>query len=475
MEPASLLEEIRFGYGPLAGTTPAPGGVNPDRVLAQLTATDLSASVWNRPGIADRYALFAQFKQEKMAAHPKKGGTNNKVNAIAPENMAAPENMSETEGMIVKGGAGKQLKDLEKVDEETFVSRPATASLGFVERLVNLWANRITISDSGGGVGRYIQNFRDEAIRPHIAGRYADLLKATLWHPGMLTYLTQYGSTGPNSKLGLRKGIGLNENLAREFLELHSMNTGYTQGDVTQLATLLAGMTTDATGSRVDDRRSEPGLKHILGQAYGDRDPMGEIDRLIEAVAHRPETAQATAFYIARHFIADTPPADLVTALAASYTANDTNLIPVYRTLLEHPSAQSADRQKLRSPQEFAAASLRLMGLTGQEDKMLGFNKHSMQVPAALARMGQPVFKALRPDGWPETSPGWMTPPMIAARIDWAVDVARATGDRADPVALTDFALGSYATPLLRRAVGGAEQRWEGLAVLLASPDFSRR
>ena len=445
MDSASLLEEIRFGYGPRAGTTPAAGGVEPDRVLAQLTATDPAAAAWDRPGIVERYALFDQFQQEKLSGPPG------------------------------KAGAGFQLKLMEKADEETFVSRPAAAALGFVERLVNLWSNRITIADAAGGVTRYIQNFRDEAVRPHIAGRYAELLKATLWHPGMLTYLTQLGSTGPNSRLGLRKGIGLNENLAREFLELHSMGSGYTQDDVTQLAALLAGMITDAQGSRVEDRRVEPGLKHILGQAYGDRDPMAEIDRLVENVAHRPETALATAHYLARHFIADEPPADLVAALAATYTANDTNLTPVYRTLLEHPAAQSPDRQKLRSPQEFAAASLRLVGLTGQETDMDGFNKKSMQVPAALARMGQPVFRAARPDGWPEISPGWMTPPMVAARVDWAVDLARAAGGRADPVALGDFALGPYGSPLLRQAIGGAEQRWEGLAVLFASPDFSRR
>ncbi len=445
MEPASLLEEIRFGYGPRAGTTPALGGIDPDRVLAQLTADDPSGAAWGRPGIADRYALFDVYRQEKLA------------------------------GKTGKDTAGFQLKALEKDDAETFTSRPATTSLGFFERLVNLWSNRITISDASGGIARYVQSFRDEAVRPHIAGRYADLLKATLWHPGMLTYLTQTNSTGPHSKLGLRKGIGLNENLAREFLELHSMGTGYTQGDVTQLATLLAGMNNDANGPRVDGRRLEPGLKQILGAAYGDRDPAAEIDRLVETVAQRPETALATAHYLARHFIADNPPADLVATLAAAYTANDTELTPVYRALLEHPAAHSLERHKLRSPQEYAAASLRLLGLSGQETAMQGFNKHSMQVPAALARMGQPVFKALRPDGWPEVAAGWMTPPMMAARVDWAVDIARATGDRADPLALTDFALGPYGTPLLRRAVGGAEQRWEGLAVLLASPDFSRR
>ena len=445
MNQASLIEEIRFGYGPGKGSALAPGGLEPDRLLAQLTAADPAAAAWNRPGIAERWVLFDQYNQEKRVS---------------------------VDG---KGPAGMILHKMEMDDAETFVSRPAAAALGFVERLVNLWANRITISNAAGGLARYIQSFRDEAIRPHIAGRYADMLKATLWHPGMQTYLTQTSSIGPNSVIGLRQSKGLNENLAREFLELHTMGTGYSQTDVTELARLLAGMITDATGSRMGPRRMEPGTKKILGKTYTDSAPVAEINRLVETVARRPETAHSVAFWLARHFISDVPPADLVATLAATYVANDTNLTALYRTLLQHPAAASPDRQKLRAPQEYVAASLRLLGMTGQEQNLSGFNKNSMQVPDVMAKMGQPVFKALRPDGWPEVAAGWMTPPMVAARIDWAVKLARATGERADPVALTDQALGTYATPLLIRAVAGAEQRWEGLAVLFASPDFSRR
>ena len=445
MEPASLIEEIRFGYGPLMGKTPSPGGLEPDRVLAQLAATDPAATQWDRPQIADRWALFDQYKQEKLTSPDGKGPT----------------------GMV--------LRKMDLADVETFVARPATAALGFVERLVNLWANRITISNATNSLARYMQVFRDGAIRPHIAGRYADMLKATLWHPGMQTYLTQTSSIGPNSVVGLRKAKGLNENLAREFLELHSMGTGYSQTDVTELARLLAGMVSDAAGMRMEPNRMEPGPKQILGDTYTDSDPVAEIDRLVETVAHRPETAQSVSFWLARHFIADAPPPDLVSALAATYAAHDTDLVAMYRTLLQHPAAASADRQKLRCPQEYMAASLRLLGMNGQEQNVPGFNKRSMMVPDQMAKMGQPVWKALRPDGWPEVAAGWMTPPMVAARIDWAVNLARAVGDRADPVALTDQALGAYATPLLTRAVAGAEQRWEGLAVLIASPDFSRR
>ena len=443
MEPASLLEEIRFGYGPRRGDVLATDGVDPDRVLAQLTADDPQGRAWDRPPLRDRFALIARYSAEKKA-----GGVSTEVT--------------------------QALKEQQVSDTATFVARPACAAAGFVERLCNLWANRITVSNASGGVVRYVQSFRDEAIRPHVGGNYADMLRAALWHPGMQVYLTQTDSIGPQSVVGKRRSRGLNENLAREFLELHSMRTGYTQEDVTELAKLLAGMASDEKGERVEARRVQPGLKHILGGAYGDRDPKAEIDRLVATVARRPETAENVAFTLARHFIADEPPADLVAALAAEYLAQDSDLPSVYRVLLSHPAARDPERRKLRSPQDYAAATLRLIGLTAPQAAP-GLTKVLRKVPQALAAMGQQPFRALRPDGWPEVSEGWMTPPMMAARVDWAIDMARRTGDRIDPVTMAETALGRFASPLLLRSVGRAEQRWEGLAVLLGSPEFSRR
>lgn len=441
MEPASLIEEIRFGYGPRAGQRLGMG-FDADRVMAQLSVDDPQGDAWNQPSMADRFKLFDQYNTEKDT-----------VAGVQPATAQA-------------------LKAMQIADIDTFVARPAFAKAGFVERLVNLWANRITVSNVSGGVSRYVQNFRDEAIRPHIAGRYGDMLKATLWHPGMQFYLTQTSSFGPDSLAGKKKKRGLNENLAREFLELHSMQVGYGQDDVTALAMLLAGMASDEKGMRVEPRRAQPGKKIILGQTFSDADPMAEINRLVDYVAMRPETAHNVSYFMARHFLADEPPADLVTTLAATYGANNGDLPALYRVMLTHPAASAPAREKLRTPQEFAAATLRLIGITPTAPN---FDKILRKIPGALATMGQPVFRALRPDGWPEVSEGWMTPPMVASRIDWAVDMARRAGNAVDPQAMVTAALGDTASPLLKRAVGGAEQRWEGLAVLLGSPEFSRR
>ncbi len=442
MQPASLLEEIRFGYGPRLGMPLAKSGIDPDRLLAQLTTPDPEGAAWDRPSLADRYALIAVYGAEKKSA------------------------------LGVRPATNEAIKQIWLDDIQSFGMRPTFAAAGFVERLVNLWANRITISNAAGNLARLVQSFRDEAIRPFVGASYGDMLKAALWHPGMQIYLSQVKSIGPDSVIGKRRGRGLNENLAREFLELHSMRTGFTQEDVTQLAMLLAGMVSDDKGRRVDPRSAQPGKKVILGQRYDDSDPEAEINRLVAYVASRPETARNVAFTLARHFIADDPPADLVDSLAAAYLDHDGNLPAVYRVLLAHPGAQSAERHKLRSPQEYVAATLRLIGVT-PEDAV--FPKLARRLPAALAAMGQPVFQALRPDGWPEVSQGWMTPPMMAARIDWAVDAARLPAGRINPVAMVETALGDFASPLLKQSASRAEQRWEGLAVLLGSPEFSRR
>jgi uncharacterized protein (DUF1800 family) len=324
--------------------------------------------------------------------------------------------------------------------------------------------------------GTYIQPFRDEVIRANLTGRYADMLRAALWHPAMQIYLNQNSSIGPGSSLAKRKGRGLNENLAREFLELHAMGTGYTQSDVTELARLLAGMYNNERGRGVNMAAVSPGRKVVLGVSFSDDDPEAEINRMVDTVAARPETAHSVAYTLARHFIADVPPQDLVDLLGQTYLDTGGELLPIYRALVQHPAAGFPTLAKLRSPQEYAVAGLRALGLTGRETTLPGQHKRDgFRLVETMERMGQPIFRARRPDGWPEVAAGWLTAPMMAARIDFAADLARAAGDRADPVGLTDHVLGGLASPALRPSVQGAEQRWEGVAVLLGSPDFMRR
>lgn len=445
------LAQIRFGYGPAADGRGAES-FTPAGLMAQLTAPDPEGDAHARPDTARRMELSEQ-RTIEVRRRRETGDTS-------PQDGNSP---------------GRLLKTIFAGDRLAFVLRPAAARNGFAERLANLWANRLTVGMVGNG-GLFIEAFRQEVARAHLAGRFGDMLRASLWHPAMQVYLDQKTSVGPNSSLGRRKGLGLNENLAREFLELHSMGTGYTQADVTELARLLAGMKSAGKGRGVNTAAVEPGVKTILGHRFGDDDPMAEIDRLVAIVAARPETALSVARTLARHFIGDDPPADLVEALTRAYLRDGGDLPALYRVLLDHPAAWSPVLAKLRSPQEYAAACLRAMGLAGTETGLPGQHRtHGFRLTEALLRMGQSVFRPRGPDGWPETAEDWLTPPMMAARIDFAVEVARAAAEAKDPLAVADLVLGDLASPALRLAVQGAEQRWEGVAVLLGSPEFMRR
>ena len=445
---ASLLEQIRFGYGPRGATAPEVSGVDPGRVLAQLDAPDPPPVVPGRPMLDQRLAMVAGAQREARAVKA---------------------------GQITELTVLPRLKQATRADAAAWILTPVAAEAGFRERLVNFWANRLTVGLRRIGALPYLAGtYPDDVARPHLAGRFADMLRASAWHPAMLLYLDQAKSVGPNSRIGRKKDTGLNENYARELLELHTMGSGYSQADVTETARLLTGMAVGPTGSSFEPARADPGRKTILGQSFGEG--RHEIDRFLDYIALRPETAQSVSLALARAFLADQPSEATVARMAEAYLDGGSALRPVYEAMLADPSATSDELVKIRSPQEFVVASLRAVDWPVGE---AGVARMPGKVNEALAAMGQPPFRPRGPDGWPDTAEGWVSAPMLAARIDWAETVAqaisRATRDRTEPVPLARVVLGDLGNPDTIRAAGQAEQRWEGIAVLLGSPDFMRR
>ncbi|MDQ2066587.1 DUF1800 domain-containing protein [Xinfangfangia sp. CPCC 101601] len=441
MPSGTLIESIRFGYGPRLedGILPA-AGLDPARLLVQLQDPQKPIP---REGLTLTHRLALLAEQRALSQAAKMGGPK--------ENPAQ-----------------KALQALMAEELNDWVWDAVVTPNGFAERLVNFWANRLTVAyKKGPGVG-FLGPYREEAIRPYIAGRFADMLEASAWHPAMLEYLDQAASVGPSSELGKKRKRGLNENYAREFLELHSMGRGYDQHDVTELARLFAGMGYDENGPGLDLMRAEPWNKKILGMVF--EPGLDEIARLINFVARRPETAQSVAQALAVHFIADQPPADLVDAMAQAYLQHDTALIPVYEVLLNHPAAADPKFQKLRRPQEYMVATMRVLGLGLDQSE----GKNRLRVDKQLNTLGQPAFRAPDPDGWPDTAEAWLSAPSLAARLNWAEMLGRRYGEKAEPAALAAIALGAEARETIQ-AVGRAEQRWEGVAVLLGSPGMMRR
>jgi uncharacterized protein (DUF1800 family) len=350
----------------------------------------------------------------------------------------------------------------------------------FHERLVWFWADHFTAAARRLRDQMLPAAFVDDAIRPHVTGPFRTLLRAAILHPAMLIYLDKQVSVGPGSRIGQRHGAGLNENLARELLELHTLGvgSGYTQADVTELAELLTGLAVDrAEGTLFDPRRAEPGAETVLGQQFGgDPARIEHIHAVLDALAARPETARHIARKLAVHFVADTPDPGLVDRLAATFADSGGDLGTVAAALAADPVARDTPPAKVRRPFEVLVAGLRALGLSGAEVMELRQQVANRHLLAPMAAMGQPWLAPAGPDGWPEEAEAWITPQRLAARIDWAMTApAVLVPELPDPREMAVAALGGLAAGTLAFAVGGAEVRSEGIGLVLAAPAFNRR
>lgn len=342
------------------------------------------------------------------------------------------------------------------------------APIGFRERLVMFWANHFAVAvDKSHTVQITAGAFEREAIRPNIFGRFKDLLLAAETHPAMLAYLDNQVSTGPNSRAGMAGKGGLNENLAREIMELHvlGVDSGYTQADVTAFAKSLTGWTIDSEDGFVfSEQRHEPGARQILGRRYAEDGFFQAADIMLD-LAERPAAARFIATKLARHFVADEPPPELVDRLADVFRATDGDLAAVSHTLIEAPEAWRTDSPKLRTPQEHVVAMLRATGVTLRPKVV-----HDL-----LMAMGQRPWQPSGPNGFPDTFAPWATAPGFNARLDAAQRIASRMGDRMDPRDVAETRLGARLTPQTYEAVARAESPHQGLALVFMSPEFMRR
>ncbi|MBC9247278.1 DUF1800 domain-containing protein [Paracoccus sp. 11-3] len=377
-----------------------------------------------------------------------------------------------------KGSQRRQLNIKRRF--ERAVANPG----GFGERLVQFWADHFTVT--GGLVVQSLmaEAFVTDAIRRNLTGKFADLMYAAETHPRMLSYLNQQQSVGENSLAAQRqpkRNMGINENLAREMIELHSLGVGadYTQDDVRQLAKLLTGLSYDPRSDRMfRPVRAEPGAETVLGKTYGGEGRAQVED--IRAVIGDLATHEATANHIARklvvHFIDDDPPQQAVDRLAQVFRDTDGDLPSVYLALAESPELETHFRKKVRQPFDFMAASFRAVGFGRKKMQNLTLPQIRNQIMAGLAAMGQPWALPRGPDGWPEEAAAWATPQGIAARIDWANrELPKLQKQLPDPRDVLTNSLGSTATEPLEWAVPKAESQREGIAVVLGSADFNRR
>ncbi len=354
---------------------------------------------------------------------------------------------------------------------------------GFAERWALFWTNWFAVSATKFQAALVIPQYEAEAIRPRVFGRFADLLVGAESHPAMLLYLDQAQSIGPNSPAGRRRDAGLNENLAREILELHTVgaDAGYTQADVTEFARALTGWSITAPpNTPAPVRRSaqtgphgfvfqplihEPGDRTVMSRTY--RQSGFEQGRaVLNDLAAHPATARRAAQRIAAHFIADEPPASAVAALEQAWTRSGGDLSVVAATLIDLPEAWTPAQAKLKTPYELIVSGYRAVGLAP------GRIEH---VAPILRQLGQPPYSPPSPEGWPDEAAAWGAPDAVVRRMNWAQAFAEAVPSPLGPVELAEASLGSLLSDRTRTAVSRAESRSEALALLLMSPEFQRR
>jgi uncharacterized protein (DUF1800 family) len=356
------------------------------------------------------------------------------------------------------------------------LQRAMITECGFAERLVVFWSNHFCISAGKGELGRmWAGSFEREAIRPYVLGRFGDMLKAVEQHPAMLFFLDNQQSLGPDSRAGQNRKRGLNENLAREIMELHTLGVGggYTQDDVTSLARIITGWTFAGRQGQLgppghfafNANAHQPGPQALLRKTYEDTG-LAQGEAALADIARHPSTAKFIATKFARHFVADEPPPALVARLQEVFRKSDGDLRALATTLVDSDEAWQAPLTKLRSPYEFLVATGRLLAqIPDDPSRYLG----------GLNLLGQPLWSPAGPNGFPDTNAAWAAPEGMKLRLDIAAQVASRLGDNVDPRDLLELVAADAASGETRRTVERAESRQQALALLLMSPEFQRR
>ena len=383
--------------------------------------------------------------------------------AAAGAVVGSPQNLPDPSGVV----ANRMFRD----EVEARYRQAVGTRDPLNERLVMFWSNHFCVSTAELATIRACAGpYEREAIRPHVLGRFRDLLGASVKHPAMLIYLDNWHSVGPDSQAGKRRGRGLNENLAREVMELHTLGVdgGYTQEDVTHFANVLTGWTVNNARSPRGQSQflavsHQPGAQTILGKTYPDTG--GEqLDAVLDDLARHPSTARHIARKLVQYFIADTPPPGMIEAVSKTFTDTDGDLSETVKTLVTRDAAWSAPLVKMRSPYELTVAAIRATGTD------------LPRAWAAVQQLGQRMWAVPSPAGYPETDDAWLGGDALLERIDWAATFARVAAPSGRNIAeLGTNVLGPALDEDTLRSIQRAESNQQALTLLIMSPIFQRR
>ena len=453
--PESFIAANRFGFGARENDLERISGDYIGWLVAQLNPRIARNAEMDKLPQAQEVVVNYRDMMQKKKADKKAFKDNNDPDA----KMAARE--------IMRGMRDGYIRE---VAVRTRVA--ALSDAPFFERLVHFWSNHFTVSAIKPQDMPLVAAFERDAIRPNILGSFESLLVASTRHPAMQIYLDNVRSIGPDSPGGRLKDKGLNENLAREIMELHTLGVGggYTQADVTEFAKMLTGWTVDAQG-RGDGSGfffarmiHEPGDKLLLGQTYRENGE-GEVLTALHTFATHPSTAKFIATKLARHFIADEPSAMVVSKIASAFQRSNGDLMVVYKTILSMEEVWLDPFPKMKTPNDYILSLIRAGDVDAGDVQLIG----------AYKTLGQVPFTAGSPAGWSDKAKDWIGAEALLQRIDLAKLIARGIYTKTDPNVLLAQTIGPVASAETKFAVAHAGSAADALTLLFASPEFQRR
>jgi uncharacterized protein (DUF1800 family) len=486
----ALFALHRFGFGPRPGSVAAIANDPRGAILAEIERPGAAqlADI-HLPGSSEAARAAFEVREAVRVARQAQRNAQEAAKEMAPA-AAAPSpagdampnpsmsNPTTSQGSPaaapppprVNNPAAAALQQLYRDEAKARVDAALNADIGFAQRLTWFWSNHFCVSVAKNGVRPLAGAYEREAIRPHVLGRFADMLLAVETHPAMLIYLDNARSIGPNSQAGLNRGRGLNENLAREILELHTLGvrTVYTQDDVTSFAKILTGWTVvpprqEHGGEFIfNPRMHEPGM-HTLISARMDQGEFDQGRAALGMLARHPATARHIAEKLVRHFVSDRPVPALADKITARFRETGGDLKEVAKTLVTAPESWNTTDRKLKRPAEWMVAAARA---TGAAPDIAAFVQ-------AQNLLGEPLWRPAAPKGFSDEDAAWIDG--LTQRLDVANDFARRIADATDPHEALDVALGPLASDETRTAIRRAESRPQALTLLFMAPEFQRR
>jgi uncharacterized protein (DUF1800 family) len=470
----------RFGLGARADDTPP---ADPQHwLLDQFSRYEPLPAAWREePGAVALATRFGEERQQGMADSAASGVQTAAASTAPASSPANPQAARQAVNRAIR----RESADIYRSAVNARLTSALQTDTPFVERLVHFWSNHFAVSVDKFAIAGLAGAFEMEAIRPHVLGNFEDMLVAVEQHPAMQLFLDQTRSVGPDSRAALRADQrdpahkrGLNENLAREIMELHTLGvrSGYTQEDVTEFARALTGWSVAAArgpqpgnaepGSFVfRPALHEPGARTVMGRQYN-QDGELQARAILHDLARASATSRHVAFQLGRHFVADNPPPALTERLASAFEQSGGDLPTVYRALATSPEAWAAPDTKFKTPWEWTVSSMRALGWRDRGD---------LNAAPLLTQLGQPIWRPGSPAGYDDIAASWAAPDALVRRVEVAQRFAARVGDRIDPRTLAPTVLPGTLTPPTATAVAHAESAPTAIALLLVSPDFLRR